>query len=161
MTEHTISKVSLADIHHIVAFQHALEEENTIFGYRADSIEDWNTRDLRWTLLATAANVNVGFIHCLPRKLTGECIFPPEAMVLEIIELVVQRAHRGMGIGRQLVAAIQLQAIKDGFTHLRLYSAAKRFDDIMKFYRSCGFTPWYLEMTQDLRLTAMPITARE
>ena len=161
MKEHTIRQASLAGIPHIVALQRALEEENTIFGYRADSIDDWNARDLRWTLLATAANVNVGFIHCLPRKLTGECIFPPEAMVLEIIELIVQGVHRGTGIGHQLLTAIQQQAIRDGFTHLRLYSAAKRFDDVMSFYRSCGFTPWYLEMTQDLRLAAVPPAPRD
>ena len=33
---------------------------------------------------------------------------------------------------------------------MRLYSAAKRFDDILAFYRKCGFAPWYLEMVKPI-----------
>jgi hypothetical protein len=33
---------------------------------------------------------------------------------------------------------------------MRLYSAAKRFDEILAFYRGCGFAPWYLEMVKPI-----------
>lgn len=49
------------------------------------------------------------------------------------------------------MATLQARARDDGFTHLRVCSASKRFADIQAFYMSCGFTPWYLEMTQDIR----------
>lgn len=139
------------DISDLVALQRALEAEAALWGYRADFPEDWSKRDLTWTLLAAVDRRTVGFIHCAPRACAGECVFPANAKVLEIVELVVQPAHRGAGLGSQLVSAIKSMATEDGFSHLRLYSASKRFDDITRFYRTCGFTPWYLEMTQDLR----------
>lgn len=130
--------------------QRSIEEENSIWGYCADSSDDWANRNLAWTLLAVVEAKPVGFIHCLPRPYSGECVFRADSRILEIVDLVVATPYRHRGLGHELVAAIQAQAREEGFTHLRVYSAAKRFDDILEFYRSCGFRPWYLEMTQEI-----------
>jgi GNAT superfamily N-acetyltransferase len=151
MVNHMTRHITLLDLPVIIAFQHSLEAEGSIWGYKADSLEDWANRDLRWTLLETIENKPVGFIHCIRREPSGECVFPKDANVLEIMELFVAQNYRDVGIGQRLVSEIKAQAVVEGFTHLRLYSAARRFDDIVKFYRNCGFDPWYLEMTQDLR----------
>ena len=145
-----IRKATIENIPGIIALQRSVEEENAIWGYGADSPEDWANRHLAWTFLAIDGPRPVGFIYCSPRPCSGECVFPAGAEILEIVELVVAADHRHHGLGHELVTTVQRHAQREGFTHLRVYSAAKRFDDIIKFYRSCGFTPWYLEMTKDV-----------
>lgn len=146
-----IKKARHEDIPKLVALQAAVAAENSIRGYQADSADDWAGRDLTWTWLAFYGLHAVGFIHGVPRPVDGECVFTPENKVLEILELIVAESSRNHGTGRELLLALKVQAFQGGFTHLRVYSAAKRFDDIVRFYRRCGFTPWYLEMTQALR----------
>ena len=145
-----IRKATTDDIPAMMALQRSIEEENAIWGYGADSAEEWAKRNLAWTLLGIVDGKPVGFIYCSPRQYSGECVFPAGSKILEIVDLIIAAAYRCQGLGRELVAAVQRQAQQAGFTHLRVYSAARRFDDIVKFYRSCGFTPWYLEMTQEI-----------
>lgn len=134
----------------MVALQKSVEAENAIWGYGADAPEDWGQRDLAWAFLSIVGTQPVGFIYCLPRPYSGECVFPAGSQILEIVDLVVASDGRRRRRGHELVAAVQGQARAEGFTHLRVYSAAKRFDDIVRFYRRCGFSPWYLEMTQNI-----------
>jgi GNAT superfamily N-acetyltransferase len=149
-TTATIRKATEDDIPALVGLQRAIEAENAIWGYRADAAETWAERDLSWTLIAVAGTQPVGFVYCAPRPCTGECVFPDGGKVLEIVDLAVVQEHRHCGLGHQLVAAIEQRASGEGFTHLRLYSAAKRFDEILRFYRDSGFTPWYLEMAKEI-----------
>jgi len=146
-----IRRATTEDIPDLIVLQRSIEEENAIWGYRADSPGDWAKRDLGWTLVAIRDARFRGFICCSPRPYSGECVFPAGSKILEIVDLIIAGDDRCGGLGHELVAAAQRQARAEGFTHLRVYSAAKRFDDILEFYRSCGFTPWYLEMTHKIR----------
>ena len=145
-----IRRATIEDIPAMIALQRSVEEEDALWGYGADSPEDWAKRDLEWAFLAMDGGRPVGFIYCSARPYSGECVFPVGARILEIVELVIAADHRCHGLGHELMKTTQRHAQAEGFTHLRVYSAAKRFDDIIKFYRSCGFTPWYLEMTKDI-----------
>jgi len=138
------------DIPALVALQKAIEDENAIRGYQADSADDWSERDLTWTLVAVVGTRVIGFVYCAPRPYAGECVFPPGSRILEIADLLVAEPSRSQGLGHQLVGEIRRRAVEAGFTHLRVYSSARRFDDVVEFYRSCGFSPWYLEMTQEI-----------
>ena len=145
-----IRNATLRDVSGIVALQRSAAKENAILGYVPDAPDEWRKRDLAWTFVAVFETQPVGFIHCTPRAYSGECVFRPEARILEITDLVVEKSARRARLGNRLIAAAQERARSDGFTHLRVYSAAKRFDEIVRFYRNSGFTPWYLEMTQEL-----------
>ena len=138
------------DIPSIVVLQKSIEAEDAIWGYGADAAKDWAGRDLTYTLVARDDAGLQGFIDCCPRPYEGECVFPSGSQILEITELVVAPGERGRGLGHALVEAARRRANAAGFTHLRVYSAVKRFDDILRFYRSCGFSPWYLEMVQEI-----------
>jgi GNAT superfamily N-acetyltransferase len=145
-----IQKATPDDIPVIVSMQRALEAEGSLHGYRADGAEEWAARDLAWTFLATADARPCGFVHCRPREYAGECVLPADGRTLEIAELVVAASHRGRGIGHELVLAVERDARRRGYTHLRVYSASKRFDDVVRFYRDCGFVPWYCELTRGI-----------
>ncbi len=145
-----IRKANEADIAAILSMQEDLTSEGAIWGYGSDSVEVWNNRDLDWLFLAIDGCESVGFIYCEERPYEGECVFPEGSRILEIIELYVRPQSRHSGIGRQLVKTVQSKAKAAGFSHMRLYSAAKRFDDILAFYRDCGFSPWYLEMVKPI-----------
>ena len=146
----TIRNANKADIAAVLAMQKNLASEGAIWGYGPDSAEVWNDRDLDWLFLAIDGCESVGFIYCEERPYRGECVFPEGSRILEIVELYVRPESRHSGIGRQLVKTAQSKAEADGFQSLRLYSAAKRFDDILAFYRDCGFTAWYLEMVKPI-----------
>ena len=146
----TIREAKKADIAAILSMQQNLASEGAIWGYGPDSAEVWNARDLDWLFLAIDGSEPVGFIYCEERPYEGECVFPKDSHILEIIELYVRPQSRHSGIGQQLVKTVQSKAKSAGFSHMRLYSAAKRFDDILAFYRDCGFVPWYLEMVKPI-----------
>ncbi len=145
-----ITQTKADDIPTLISLQKQLEKEDVIFGYRADSEEDWTKRCLEWSFVASENSNLVGFIYCCPRKYEGECLFSSDSQILEIVEFFVIKEFRHCGIGHKLVKMILKVASKNGFTNLRLYSAAKRFDNIVSFYRKCGFVPWYLEMTMKI-----------
>jgi GNAT superfamily N-acetyltransferase len=146
----TIRKAGAADIAVILSMQNDLASEGAIWGYAADSPREWNHRNLGWLFLAVDGCEPVGFIYCAERPYQGECVFSEGSRILEIIEIYVRPQCRGAGVGRRMVDAVQSEAAASGFTHMRLYSAAKRFDDILAFYRGCGFAPWYLEMVKPI-----------
>jgi ribosomal protein S18 acetylase RimI-like enzyme len=58
---------------------------------------------------------------------------------VEIQALVVDRAHRGQGVGQALVAAAEAWTIARGLQHLRLGSRTSR-TEAHKFYQRVGFT---------------------
>jgi len=146
-----IRAAASGDIAAFIALQRRLEQGDEIFGYHADSDSDWSARTFAWTFVAVANDGRtLGFIYCEPRAYEGECVFPAGSRVLEIVELVVDVEARDRGIGRELVAKAHERARQDGFSHLRVYSASRRFDDVLRFYRSCGFTPWSMELTMPI-----------
>jgi len=145
-----IRKATRDDIPAIVAMQRAVAEEGSVHGYCPDTAEGWACRDMSWTFVAVADERPCGFVCCMPREYAGESVLPAHGRTLEIADLVVAASHRGQGIGHELVLAAKRHARQQGFSHLRVYSAAKRFDDVVRFYRSAGFVPWYLEMTQEI-----------
>lgn len=146
-----IRRAQSSDIPALVALQQEVEAADALWGYGTDAPAEWATRDLAWTLVAVDGARSVGFIYGSPRLHAGECVFPAGSRILEIVEIIVTARERDRGLGRELVTALKQLALAQGFTHMRVYSAAKRFDEVVKFYRSCGFTPWFLEMTQELR----------
>lgn len=143
-----IRKAEAEDIPTLFSLQKEIETEQAIWGYGADPAEEWSKRNLAWTFLAMDGTRPLGFIYGCERPYAGECIFPSASRILEIVELVVTAKERAHGIGHELVTVLEKRALEEGITHLRIYSAAKRFDAIVRFYRSCGFAPWYVEMTK-------------
>ena len=134
----------------LAGMQADLADEGILKGYQPDSAGQWSARDMQHTFLACDGKEPVGFIYSAPRPFEGECVFPKDARIIELVELYVCPEYRRVGLGRKLVKAAELDARQSGFTHLRVYSSSCHFDAIVSFYRSCGFDPWYVEMTRSL-----------
>lgn len=145
-----IRKATRGDIPRMITLQREVEDDDALWGYGADSPDQWAQTDLAWTMVADFDGDLRGFILCRPRPYDDECVFAKGSKILEIAELIVTEDARDQGLGGQLVATMRKLAKKENFTHLRVYSASKRFDDLLKFYRRCGFNPWYLELTQEI-----------
>jgi DNA-binding MarR family transcriptional regulator/GNAT superfamily N-acetyltransferase len=56
----------------------------------------------------------------------------------EITRMWVDRAHRGLGIGRRLLDALEDQAVERGHARLRLYTNSS-LDEAMAMYRQAGY----------------------
>jgi GNAT superfamily N-acetyltransferase len=134
----------------MMTLEESVERENAIWGSHADTKDVWANRNLEWTFVALCDGDVAGFVYCQPRPYSGECVFRPDSKILEIVTLIVEKSVRSQGLGHELMDMVRQEARRQGFTHLRVYSASRRFDDILKFYRSCGFTPWYVEMTRGI-----------
>jgi putative acetyltransferase len=62
-----------------------------------------------------------------------------EPNVCEMKRLFLRPAYRGKGLGRVLVKAIIDEALKVGYTHMRLDTLPGRMDKAIELYRSIGF----------------------
>ena len=83
-------------------------------------------------LVALVDHQVVGWLHiCLCPVITSD----PFA---EICGLVVSRPHRRCGLGRRLLAAAEMWAVRCGVSTLRVRSRTDR-DDARAFYENLGF----------------------
>ena len=96
----TIRQATELDLPSIQALQQQIELEDTLWGFEADGIDEWDTRDLKWTLAAFEYEHLVGFIYCEPRPFEGECVFNEQSQILEIVELCVSKQYRHRRFGR-------------------------------------------------------------
>jgi GNAT superfamily N-acetyltransferase len=83
-------------------------------------------------LVATLDGGVVGWVHCAIRR---SLVIEPHA---EVLALVVGEPLRGLGIGRQLMAAAEDWARARGVPFVRLRSAVKR-DGAHAFYAGLGY----------------------
>ncbi|MNO12370.1 acetyltransferase [compost metagenome] len=82
--------------------------------------------------VADAGGQLVGWIHAEVRFLVESPSF------VEISGLVVDSAHRGEGIGRELITQCEEWAARTGFTKLRVRTNQTR-SDAVQFYNRLGF----------------------
>ena len=95
-------------------------------------------------LMAFANDVPVGYISC-----HGQLLLHHGGMVYEIEELYVEDKYRSMGIGRQLVRAIEDALAGSGLRSLEVCSNVKR-TDAHRFYSNAGFRHTSFKFVKEL-----------
>jgi GNAT superfamily N-acetyltransferase len=97
----------------------------------------------------------IGFVYCSVKRNTGSmsAVFPNGERYLEIEDLYVAPPNRSGGLGHQLINVVSEWAKKERIRYLSAYSSTRDVDRILRFYRSCGFTSWFVQMIRDLNET--------
>jgi putative acetyltransferase len=65
---------------------------------------------------------------------------PCDDVTVELKRMYVRKAHRGAGIGRAIVAALEAEAVRRGFRRCIL-ETAQRMPEAIAMYRRCGYRP--------------------
>jgi GNAT superfamily N-acetyltransferase len=102
--------------------------------------------------VAADGDAVVAFVYGASR-VTDEAesaVFEAGSTCVEIEELYVLPAHRSAGIGAQLLDAVVDWAKQHGVRYLSAYSATRDVDRVLRFYRSCGFKSWSVQMFREL-----------
>ncbi|CEM61985.1 GNAT family N-acetyltransferase [Treponema phagedenis] len=97
-----------------------------------ENIEKILQRDTDKIFVAEDEGKIVGYVHAN----NYELLF--SAPMKNIMSIAVSPKHRGKGIGRKLLAAIEDWAKKTGAHGIRLVSSSSR-TDAHRFYQSCGY----------------------
>jgi PhnO protein len=140
-----IMPVTMADARSIWSLVCLLEEQT--FDY--DLLEQLLAQNLQqpnniYLLAADEAGRPYGYISC-----HGQLLLHHMGMVYEIQELVVIPEARGLGIGRQLIEALEERLSARTCISLEVTSG-KRRTDAHRFYLSCGFKASHEKFTKQV-----------
>lgn len=73
-------------------------------------------------------------------------VTPAGERYLEVDDLYVAQAFRGMGVGGRLVEALITAARGEGIVRVHVFTSTKDHDRIVRFYRRRGFQPWGVQL---------------
>jgi len=106
---------------------------------RRNLVEALHSRVGCWVLLAYLADEPVGLLTAIEGFSTFRC-----QPLLNIHDLIVDRNHRGQGISRQLMAAIEQIALEQGCCKLTL-EVLEGNEIAQAAYRAFGFAGYQLD----------------
>jgi len=142
----TVRQAETEDVRLIVDLEeHWTAEDNTI-GQIAASIEQVHSWLGPYCWVADHAGTIIGFVAASLHTSDGLAVIPAGELYLKLDELYVVPTHRDSGVGSQLVERVMAEAATHGVSRGRVYSSAKDWQRIVRFYQSHGFTMWYVEM---------------
>jgi ribosomal protein S18 acetylase RimI-like enzyme len=102
--------------------------------------------------VAEHAGATIGFVVGQTKTEAGsnQAVVPKGERYLEVLDLYVLPEHRSSGVGRTLMDTAAAWAKQKGIRYILVYSATKDVDRILRFYRSCGFQSWFVQLFRDL-----------
>jgi ribosomal protein S18 acetylase RimI-like enzyme len=93
----------------------------------------------------------VGYASSSLHTSEGLAVIPKGERYLVLDNLYVLPEYRDAGLGRRLTDAVEKWAREEGAKAILVYSATKDMHRITRFYESCGFTSWFVQLFKDLR----------
>jgi (aminoalkyl)phosphonate N-acetyltransferase len=114
--------------------------------------EDFNERykfnlgktDTIYLVAVSESDEVIGFLGC-----QGQSVLHHEGKIFEIQEFYVARPHRGKGIGRDLLGAVEEKLRKTGAEILEVSTHAKR-TEARRFYAKLGFASTHVKMVKEI-----------
>ena len=138
------------DVPLIQRLQQQLFEEEIIYGFVPETVEEMEKSIGAYFLVAEIDNEITGFICGDVSVSDGLAVVPKGESYLEIENLYVVPQLRKQGIGGRLVDELLLKAGRAGIAYVSLYSASKDVHGVLKFYERHDFQSWYVQMFQKL-----------
>jgi len=93
-------------------------------------------------ILAEEAGVPIGFLSCHNQNLLHH-----DGAVFEIVELVVDEAVRGKGVGKKMIQYLEEQLKDTSYELIEVASSSKR-TQAHNFYEQCGFEATHYKFTK-------------
>jgi GNAT superfamily N-acetyltransferase len=101
--------------------------------------------------VAERGAILVGFLWGQVKTDTSHAaVVPAGHAYLEIEDLYVTPEWRSSGIGRELVETAAAWARRTGVRFMVAYSSTRAVDRVLRFYRTCGFESWSVQVFRDL-----------
>ena len=134
----------------ICQLQQQMLEEDSIYGFAAETFEQIEKAINPYFLIAETRGEIIGFISGDVFVSDGSAVVPKDEKYLEIENLYVASEFRNQGVGGRLVDELLMKARQNGAVYATLYSASKDVHGILRFYERYGFQSWYVQMFQKL-----------
>ncbi|MHB9023666.1 MAG: GNAT family N-acetyltransferase [Armatimonadota bacterium] len=134
------------DLTGVSLLQQAWEQEQITYGLVAPDIACLRDQLSEFFLVAEVDGQLVGMVAASVHLSEGMAVIPAGERYLEIDDLYVRQSWRAQGIGRQLLDAALARADEQEIPYQLVYSATKDVQRIMRFYESCGFESWFVQM---------------
>jgi ribosomal protein S18 acetylase RimI-like enzyme len=115
------------------------------YGDRAEIIADFE-RFPQYFLVAENGDRIVGYVNGSVRANDTVEVFPKTERYLEVQNIYVMPEFRAMHVGGDLLEGLLGVAKENGIERFLVSTVTKDMDSILRFYRSHGFTPWYVEL---------------
>jgi len=143
-----IRAATIEDIPQVVTLEEQWEASNETIGLRASAKESLVSFVGHCFFVATDPGSIVGFVYARSKRNDGSmsAIFNDGDEYLELEALYVVPERRSMGIGKQLIEAILDCGNLHGIRHISAFSSTRDVDRVLRFYRSCGFESWGLQV---------------
>lgn len=138
------------DVPTVFQLQRLMAEENAIYGFAPETIEQIGKSVNPYFLIAESSDEIIGFISGAVATSDGSAVIPEGEKYLEIENLYVAVGFRKQGVGGRLVDEVLIKARQNGVAYALLYSAVKDVSTILRFYERHGFQSWYVQMFQKL-----------
>ena len=137
------------DIDSVIALERQWQQEDIAYGdFNPMRREDYVTileRFPDYFLVAERDTQLVGYIHASVQRDNPVEVIPADEPYVSIEDIYVQPAYRDRAIGGTLLERVFEIARQTGIERFVVGTLSKETDQILKFYRSHGFTPWRIQ----------------
>jgi len=115
------------------------------YGNRDSLIADFE-RFPTYFLVAETEDRIVGYVNGSVRVNETIQVLPKAATYLEIENIYVMAEFRDVHVGGDLLERLLAVARENGIERFVVSTVTKDMDRILRFYRSHGFKPWFVEL---------------
>ncbi|MCQ6558955.1 GNAT family N-acetyltransferase [Paenibacillus mendelii] len=116
--------------------------ENITYGVVTDDIADLTAAITPYCYIALNGDTVIGYLTASVVEANEMNIFPRGGSFIRVDDVYILREFRSLGIGRQLLARCEQQAVQDGMNHFMVSSATKDAETVRKFYMNNGYHIW-------------------
>jgi ribosomal protein S18 acetylase RimI-like enzyme len=148
MTNILIRECTHQDLEGILELDKLWNDEGVAYvwyGSPEDPIEAFE-RFPKYFLLAESDGCIVGYVNASVRANETVEVLPKQQTYLEVENIYVRSEFRGMRVGGDLIERLLEVAKENGIERFVVSTVSKDTDGILRFYRSYGFKPWYVEL---------------
>lgn len=137
------------DIDAVIGLERQWEQEDIAYGdFNPMSREAYVTileRFPAYFLVVESDGQLVGYIHGTVQHTTPVEVIPAQEPYVEIENIYVLPDFRNQDIGSQLLERVFKIARQEGIQRFVVGTRSKETEQILRFYRSHGFTPWSIQ----------------